>query len=175
MPHGCLNARRHCDRRCVSARSLACFATASANGSRECSGARRPTATERCHRNGRIRRDDGKDRQPLQAAGLRLPVLRNLRRARQLLGLRPARRRAEAQRQGSLVARHRHHAPRRRRPRLLDHDAPAQSGRPRGTSRTSPTRWSTARSARGASAPTTSTSSAARRSRASIPASAAAS
>ena len=65
---------------------------------------------------------------------------------------------AEEQRQARLVdgddpdAR-RHRGARRRHP-----DAPARLGGLRATSRTSPTRWSTARSARRASAPTSSTS-----------------
>ena len=54
----------------------------------------------------------GQTRLAVQTAGLYFSVERNLRRPQRLLGLRAAGRRAEAQRQGSLVARH-GHRPRR--------------------------------------------------------------
>ena len=96
---------------------------------------------------------DGKDREPLQAAGVRLPVERDLRRARELLGLRSARRRAQAQRQRGLVARQRHVAARTWSASTARSSCTRGCGRRPGTSRASPTRWSTARSASSASAP----------------------
>ena len=69
--------------------------------------------------------------------GFLVSVERNLRRAQRLLGLRPAGRRAEAEHQRGLVARHGHRPQRaceaaggavdlrNGRPRLLDHHAPA--------------------------------------------------
>jgi len=48
--------------------------------------------------------DHGRDRFAVQAARLRLPVQRDLRRHRLVLGLRPARRRAQEQHQARLVA-----------------------------------------------------------------------
>ena len=96
----------------------------------------------------RLDGEDGHDRVPVQAQGVHLPGLRDLRRHRQHLRLRAARRRAQAARQGGLVEPHGHGARRRRRPRLGDHPEPARCGRPRATSGASPTRWSTARSAR---------------------------
>ena len=60
---------------------------------------------------------DGRDRQPLQAPRLRLPVGRDLRRLPLHLRLRPARRLDAAQRQGRLVARDGAAARRRGRPR----------------------------------------------------------
>ncbi len=74
---------------------------------------------------------------PLPAAGVFVSVERNLRRPERLLGLRPLGRRAEAEHQRGLVARHgrrpqragrpgrRADALRNGRPRLLDHHAPA--------------------------------------------------
>ena len=65
--------------------------------------------------NRRARPEHGPHRQPRQAARLRLPVQRDLRRHGRLLGLRPARRRDEEQHQARLVARHGAGARRRRR------------------------------------------------------------
>ena len=64
----------------------------------------------------------------LQAPGVHLPVERDLRRDQRLLGLRPARRRAEAEHQGRLVARQRPAARRHGRARLLDHHEPEGLG-----------------------------------------------
>ena len=73
----------------------------------------------------------------LPAAGVSVSVERNLRRPQRLLGLRPAGRRAEAEHQRRLVARHGHRPQRagdaagravdlrNGRPRLHDHHAPA--------------------------------------------------
>ena len=95
----------------------------------------------------------------VQAARLRLPQLRDLRRRRVDLRLRPLRRPAQDERQGRVVARDAAGARRHRRARLGDHPAPAHVGGLAATSRASPTRWSTAAPASSASAPTTSTSS----------------
>ena len=67
------------------------------------------------------RRHDGEDRRPLQAQGLHLPVLRDLRRAGLDVRLRPLRRAAEAEREERVVAlgaagARRHGGPRRRDP-----------------------------------------------------------
>src|SRR5512138_3930518 len=51
------------------------------------------------------KRADGEDRLSLQTPRIHLPILGNLRRHQWFLGLRPPRRRAEAQREGPLVAR----------------------------------------------------------------------
>ena len=97
---------------------------------------------------------DGKDREPLQAARLRLPVERDLRRARRAAGttVRSASSSsATSRRRGgatTIVAARGH-----RRPRQLDPHAPAGVGGVRPRRRASPTRWSTARSASSASAP----------------------
>ena len=92
-----------------------------------------------------------------QAARLRVPVGRDLRRLPLHLRLRPARRAAQAQREGRLVALDGAAARRRRRPRRRDPHGRRRSGRRAATSRPSPTRSSTAATARSASAPTSST------------------
>ena len=97
-------------------------------------------------------RPDGKARFPVQAPGLRLPVVRDLRRHGLRVGLRPAGRGAQAQRQGRVVARdgaraRRHRGARRRHP-----DAPAGVGGQRATSPSSPIRWWSAATATAASA-----------------------
>ena len=78
-------------------------------------------------------RIDGQARLPRQAARLRLPVLRDLRRARVGLGLRPARRRAQEEREGPLVAGHGPRPRRHRGARCRHPHAPARLGglRPR--------------------------------------------
>ena len=80
-----------------------------------------------------ISRRDGKARVALQAARIHLPVLRDLRRHGIGVGLRPARRRAQEERQGPLVARDGPRARRHRGARRGDPDAPAGVGseRPR--------------------------------------------
>ena len=90
------------------------------------------------------RRHDGQDRLALQAARLRLPVLRDLRRARLVVRLRPLRRPAQGQRQGALAGGDGAGARRHRRARLGDHPAPAGLGGLRPRRRASPTRSSTA-------------------------------
>ena len=105
-------------------------------------------------------RHDGQDRLAVQAARVRVPEQRDLRRARVELRLRPLRRPAQEQRQGPVVAGDAAGARRHRRARLGDHPAPARRGRRAGTWPASPTRWSTAAPASCASAPTTSTQSA---------------
>src|SRR5213083_1296654 len=74
------------------------------------------------------RPDHGEGGEPLQAAGVRLPGQRDLRRPRLEPRLRPARRRAQAQREGGLVAGDRHRPRRRRRPRRGGHHASAGVG-----------------------------------------------
>src|SRR3954453_2826592 len=54
-------------------------------------------------KHGRRRRHDGSNRRPVQAQGLRLPVLGDLRGRRINLRLRPLRRAPEEQRQGAVV------------------------------------------------------------------------
>ena len=97
----------------------------------------------------------GARRQPLQAARLRLPLERDLRRLPLDLGLRPARRAAEAQRQGRLVALDGAAARRRRRPRCRDPHGAEGLGGQRPPRRRSPTRSSTAATARSGSGPIT--------------------
>ena len=70
----------------------------------------------------------GRRRLALRAARLHLAVERDLRRHQRLLGLRPARRRAQEQPEGALVAARRARARRRRGHRLVDHRAPAHLG-----------------------------------------------
>ena len=80
---------------------------------------RRALSSPRSRAEGRqARYDDGHGQTgfAVQAARLPVSVERNLRRPERLLGLRPARRRAEAQRQGGLVARHGHRPRRPGRP-----------------------------------------------------------
>ena len=78
-------------------------------------------------------RDDGQDRGALQAPRLHLPQLRDLRRPRLDVRLRPLRRAAEDERQERVVARDAPGARRHRRARLGDPPAPARVGgqRPR--------------------------------------------
>ena len=64
------------------------------------------------------------DRLAVQAARLRLPELGDLRRPEERLRLRPAGRRAQAQPDGRVVARHGPQPRGRRRPRRVDHHAP---------------------------------------------------
>ena len=73
------------------------------------------------------------DLRALQARGLHLPLLRDLRRPQRLLGLRPHGLGAQAQHPRRLVALHRPVARGRRRPRRHDHHEPAHLGglRPR--------------------------------------------
>ncbi len=70
-------------------------------------------------------RNDGRDHGARQAPRLHLSVERDLRRDQRLLGLRSARRRAQAQRQERVVARYGRTARRRRRVRFVDHHASA--------------------------------------------------
>ena len=74
------------------------------------------------------RRHDGQDRVAVQAARLRVPEQRDLRRPGVELRLRPLRRPAQEQRQGPVVAGDAPGARRRRRARLGDHPAPADVG-----------------------------------------------
>ena len=83
-------------------------------------------------------RDPRRDRRALQAARLHLPVLRDLRRGRLDLRLRPLRGTAQEQRQGRVVAGDAPGARRHRRDRLGDHPAPeglGGLGAPRGLQR----------------------------------------
>ena len=73
-------------------------------------------------------RPDGPRRQPGEASRLRLPVQRDLRRLPVHLGLRAARRAAQAQRQGRLVALDGAAPRRRRRPRRRDPHGPEGLG-----------------------------------------------
>ena len=73
----------------------------------------------------------GRARLPCQTAGLHLPKQRNLRRHRQHLGLRPPRRRAQAQYQRRLVARIRMGARRYGRAGFVHPDAPRRLARQR--------------------------------------------
>ena len=85
-----------------------------------------------------FKRSDGKNRVALPAARIYFPVFGNLRRTQRVVGLRPARCRAQAQHQGGVVARHGHRAQRARatgrraeavpddRHRVVDHHAPAR-------------------------------------------------
>jgi len=77
-------------------------------------------------------------------------------RARFDLGLRPARRRAQAQRQGGVVARDGDNAQRLSSASTAPSCSIRAPGKPRAICRISPTRWSTAKAASSASAPTTS-------------------
>ena len=79
-------------------------------------------------KHGRRRRHDGSNRRPLQAQGLRLPLLGDLRRRRIDLRLRPLRRPAEEQRQGPVVEGDAPGSRRHRRPGQRDHPAPAGLG-----------------------------------------------
>ena len=87
-------------------------------------GRYRPPRERRCGR----RPDPRRDRRALQAARLHLPLLRDLRRGRLDLRLRPLRRPAQEQRQERVVARDADRARRHRRDRLGDHPAPAGLG-----------------------------------------------
>ena len=98
---------------------------------------------------------DGKAGQSLQTPRNRFSRQRDLRRTRFDLGLRPARHRTQAQRQGGVVARDGDDAQRRRRPRQRHPAASARLGGFGSCCRTSPIRWSTAKAASSASAPTT--------------------
>ena len=80
-------------------------------------------------------RPDGPRRQPREAARPRVPVERDLRRLPLHLGLRPARRAAQAQRQGRVVALDGAAARRHRRPRRRDPHGAARCGRRAATSR----------------------------------------
>ncbi len=64
----------------------------------------------------------------MQAARFHFPVIRDLRRHRLSLGLRPARHRAQAQPPGALVERDGPHPREHRRPRLGDPHASARMG-----------------------------------------------
>ena len=79
------------------------------------------------------RRHDGQDRLALQAARVRVPVVRDLRRPRLVLRLRPLRRPAQGQHQAALAVGDGAGAGRHRRARLVDHPPPAGLGgiRPR--------------------------------------------
>ena len=77
---------------------------------------------------GRDARHHGQDRRAVQAAGLHLPLLGDLRRPRLDVRLRPLRRPAEDQRQERVVARDAPGARRHRRPGLGDPPAPARLG-----------------------------------------------
>ena len=107
---------------------------------------------------GRRPQVDGTRRQPGEAPGSGLPVVGHLRRVPLHLGLRAARRAAEAQREGRLVAVDGAAPRRRRRARLRDPHGARRSGRRAVTSPRSPTRSSTAATARNASGPTSSRS-----------------
>ena len=97
---------------------------------------------------------DGARRQPREAPRPGVPVLRDLRRLPLDLGLRAARRAAQAQREGRVVALDGAAPRRRRRSRRRDPHGARRSGRRAVTSPRSPTRSSTAATARSASAPT---------------------
>src|SRR5919107_3954831 len=73
-------------------------------------------------------RYDGQDSSLLQAKGLRVPELGDLRRSPILLRLRASGRRDEAEHQGGVVAPHGPHARGHGRPRLGDHHAPQGVG-----------------------------------------------
>ena len=77
---------------------------------------------------------DGKNRVAVQAARLHFSIVRDLRRHQRLLGLRPARRGTQAQRQGTLVERHDPPARRCGRPGSHHHHVAAnlEGQRPRG-------------------------------------------
>ena len=97
---------------------------------------RKPAANRRvtsAHDRDRATGDDGHDRLSLPPPRLRLPVLRDLRRPRLDLRLRPLRRPHEEQHPLALVPRDGAGARRHRRPRLRDHPQPARLGgvRPR--------------------------------------------
>ena len=119
----------------------------------------------RSARNEETRRDriDGRPRRALQAPRLHLPGQRDLRRHQRLLGLRPARRRAQEQPARRVVARHgalpaarsRRPAAEHRRRRHRHHPAPEGLGGVAATSAASTTRWSTAARPRRATATTT--------------------
>src|ERR1039457_5606041 len=98
------------------------------------SGVVRDPRFRRDLRHGPLPRRDGKTGVALQAARLRLSVLRDLWRTGFSLGLRPPRNRAQAQPSGALVARDGAVARRHRGTRFRDPDAPARLGgeRPRG-------------------------------------------
>ena len=108
-------------------------------------------------------RRDGETRVAVQAARVHLPVVRDLRRHRLRVGLRPARRRAQEEHQGAVVARHGARRATTSRASTPRSSCTRACGRRAATSPGSSIRSSTARSARGAFAPTTRASRAQRR------------